>query len=57
MKPTTDRSATYVPAFTLDAPKPKVVVHEKPKVQAPNFINDVAAARSSCRRFRRSSRS
>jgi len=45
MKPTTDRSATYVPAFTLDAPKPKVVVHEKPTVQAPNFINDIAAGK------------
>ena len=45
MKPTTDRSATYVPAFTLEAPKPKVVVHEKPKVQAPNFINDIAAGK------------
>jgi HD-like signal output (HDOD) protein len=46
MKPTTtDRSATYVPAFTLEPPKPKVEVHAKPKVQAPNFINDIAAGK------------
>ena len=45
MKPTTDRAATYVPAFTLEAPKPKVEVHEKPTVQAPNFINDIAAGK------------
>ena len=42
MKPTTDASATYVPAFTLEPPKPKVVANEKPTVQAPNFINDIA---------------
>jgi HD-like signal output (HDOD) protein len=34
-----------VPAFTLEPPKPKVEVHEKPKVQAPNFINDIAAGK------------
>ena len=45
MKPTTDTSATYVPAFTLEPAKPKVVVNEKPTVQAPNFINDIAAGK------------
>jgi len=45
MKPTTDASATYVPAFTLEPPKPKVVANEKPTVQAPNFINDIAAGK------------
>jgi HD-like signal output (HDOD) protein len=45
MKPTTDRDATYIPAFTLEPPKPKAEVHEKPTVQAPNFINDIAAGK------------
>jgi len=45
MKPTTDRAATYVPAFTLEPPKPKLEVHAKPTVQAPNFINDIAAGK------------
>jgi HD-like signal output (HDOD) protein len=45
MKPTTDRAATYVPAFTLEPPKPKVEVHAPPTVAAPNFINDIAAGK------------
>jgi HD-like signal output (HDOD) protein len=45
MKQTEDRSATYVPAFTLEAPKRAAEVHEKPAVQAPNFINDIAAGK------------
>ncbi|HEX4235804.1 MAG TPA: HDOD domain-containing protein [Caldimonas sp.] len=45
MKPTEDRSATYVPAFTLEAPKRAAQVNEKPAVQAPNFINDIAAGK------------
>jgi len=45
MKPTTDTAATYVPAFTLEPPKPKAVANEKPTVQAPNFINDIAAGK------------
>src|SRR3982751_4060385 len=39
------RSATYVPAFTLEPEKRAPVVHEKPPVQAPNFINDIAAGK------------
>ena len=45
MKPTTDRAATYVPAFTLAPEKRAAEVHAPPTVQAPNFINDIAAGR------------
>jgi HD-like signal output (HDOD) protein len=45
MKPTTDRSATYVPAFTLEPTKREVEAHAPPTVQAPNFINDIAAGK------------
>jgi HD-like signal output (HDOD) protein len=45
MKQTQDRSTTYVPAFTLESPKRAAEVHEKPTVQAPNFINDIAAGK------------
>ena len=41
----TDRHATYVPAFTLEPEKRAAVVNERPKVQAPNFINDIAAGK------------
>ena len=45
MKPTTDRAATYVPAFTLEPTKRAAEVHAPPTVQAPNFINDIAAGK------------
>jgi HD-like signal output (HDOD) protein len=45
MKPTTDRDATYVPAFTLAPEKRAAEVHAPPTVQAPNFINDIAAGK------------
>jgi HD-like signal output (HDOD) protein len=45
MKPTTDRAATYVPAFTLEPEKRAPEVHAPPTVQAPNFINDIAAGK------------
>ena len=40
-----DRHATYVPAFTLEPEKRAAVVNERPKVQVPNFINDIAAGK------------
>lgn len=40
-----ERSATYVPAFTLEPEKRAAVVNAPPTVQAPNFINDIAAGR------------
>ncbi|MBV9890038.1 MAG: HDOD domain-containing protein, partial [Rhizobacter sp.] len=45
MKPNTEHSATYVPAFTLEPSKQKAEALEKPRVQAPNFINDIAAGK------------
>jgi len=45
MKQPEHRSATYVPAFTLEPEKRAAEVHEKPAVQAPNFINDIAAGK------------
>jgi len=42
---TDPRSATYVPAFTLEPEKRAPEVHAPPTVQAPNFINDIAAGR------------
>ena len=45
MKQTDDRSATYVPAFTLEPAKRAAVVNAEPTVRAPNFINDIAAGR------------
>ena len=42
---TAPRSATYVPAFTLAPEKRAPEVHAPPTVQAPNFINDIAAGR------------
>ena len=37
--------ATHIPAFTLEPAKRAAAVNEAPKVQAPNFINDIAAGR------------
>ncbi len=45
MKPTPDRSATYVPAFTLEPTRREVEANAPPTVQAPNFINDIAAGK------------
>ena len=45
MKPTPDRAATYVPAFTLEPEKRAAEVNAPPTVQAPNFINDIAAGK------------
>jgi HD-like signal output (HDOD) protein len=45
MKPTTDRAATYVPAFTLEPAKRAAEANAPPTVQAPNFINDIAAGK------------
>jgi HD-like signal output (HDOD) protein len=45
MKPTPDRAATYVPAFTLEPEKRAAAVNAPPTVQAPNFINDIAAGK------------
>ena len=45
MKQVDDRSATYVPAFTLAPAAHAAEVHAAPTVQAPNFINDIAAGR------------
>lgn len=39
------RNAQYVPAFTLAPDQRAVEVHAPPAVQAPNFINDVAAGK------------
>ena len=44
-KPIEDRSAQYVPAFTLEPEKRAAEVHAAPTVQAPNFINDIAAGK------------
>ena len=45
MKPTTDHAATYVPAFTLEPAKRAAEANAPPTVQAPNFINDIAAGK------------
>ena len=45
MKQTQDRADTYVPAFTLEPTKRAAEVHAPPAVQAPNFINDIAAGK------------
>ena len=44
-KPIEDRSAQYVPAFTLEPEKRAAEVHAPPTVRAPNFINDIAAGK------------
>ncbi len=45
IKPIEDRSAQYVPAFTLAPEQRAAEVHAPPTVQAPNFINDIAAGK------------
>ncbi|MEO5881263.1 MAG: HDOD domain-containing protein [Caldimonas sp.] len=40
-----DRSATYVPAFTLEPVKKAAAVDAAPVIRAPNFINDIAAGK------------
>jgi HD-like signal output (HDOD) protein len=45
MKPTTDRAAAYVPAFTLEPTQRAAETNAPPEVQAPNFINDIAAGK------------
>ena len=45
MKPSADRAATYVPAFTLEPEKKVVERTPPPSHRTPNFINDVAAGK------------